>query len=111
MKKARLLIIAMITITACTSKPAEKNIYTDDALTKYSRELQGSLFLVFPEFREKPLKWFDSIPENRLKEVLSGSKLKLDARPGEYFVFQAGVWAIKSDITDIQVDFTDLAAG
>ncbi|MBK9391286.1 MAG: hypothetical protein IPN68_14225 [Bacteroidetes bacterium] len=41
---------------------------------------------------------------------MGGGHLKLAARPDEYFVFQTGVWAIKNDVTDVQVEFTDFTA-
>ena len=94
----------------CGDKPVE-NISTSEASLKYGKRIENRSFMVFPESRDNPLKWFDSIPENRLKEAMDSRQLKLNARPGEYFVFQAGVWAIKSDVTDIQVGFTDLTAG
>ena len=109
-QKITLLIAVVIVFTSCNDKTLH-NISTSEASIKYAREIENKSFMVFPEYREKPLKWFDSIPENRLKEALDSRQLKLNARPGEYFVFQAGVWAIKSDVTDIQVDFTDLTAG
>lgn len=111
MSRFRLFIIALIILSACNTKPVDKNISSADAMTKYNRELAGKKFLAFPEFRENPLKWFDSIPENRIREAPGGRQFRLNARPGEYFVFQAGVWAINSDVADIQVEFTDLTAG
>ncbi|MBI5010989.1 MAG: hypothetical protein HZB98_15345 [Bacteroidia bacterium] len=111
MNRFRLFTIALIILTACTTNPAVRNIPTGDAMSKYSSRLEGKTFLAFPEIRENPLKWFDSIPENRLADALENKPVKLDARPGEYFVFQTGVWAIKKDVTDVQVEFTDLTAG
>ena len=111
MNKVRLSVIVMLLLSACIRNQADRTISTGEALIKYNRELEAKLFLAIPEFRENPLKWFDSIPENRLKEALDNRLLKLAASPGEYFVFQAGVWAIRSNVTNVQVGFTDLKAG
>ena len=32
----------------------------------------------------------------------------MKASPGEVFVFQIGVWALNSDVNDLQVEFSDL---
>ena len=109
-QKINLLIVMVLVFAGCGDKPVE-NISTSEASLKYGKRIENRSFMVFPESRDNPLKWFDSIPENRLKEAMDSRQLKLNARPGEYFVFQAGVWAIKSDVTDIQVGFTDLTAG
>jgi len=108
MYKTRLFIFALIILSACAKEPTEKNIYTGEAFSKYSKELEGKLFLAFPEARENPLKWFDSIPENRLTDALDNRQVKLDARPGEVFVYQVGVWAINRNVNDLQVEFSDL---
>ncbi len=104
------LIIFLLT-SACTEKvitEPSKNINTAEALVKYNQVLGHKKFLVFPETRENPLKWFDSIPEKRIPEALSGSEFSMTADPGEYFVFQLGVWALNNDLANIQVEYTDL---
>jgi len=111
MLKIRLFIISAFIISACTTKPVERNISTKDALAKYSQELDGKLFLVFPETRECPLKWFDSIPENRLLESLHPGKFKMNGNPGEFFVFQVGVWSLNKDLSNVKIVFTDLTGG
>ena len=110
MLKIRSLLIIALVIAACSEKSVN-NISTSEASEKYGHLLKNRLFYLFPEVRENPLKWFDSIPGNRLQEALDARHLKVVVRPGEYFVFQAGVWAIKNDVKDIQVEFTDLIAG
>ena len=109
-QKISLLISVLLVFARCSDKPVN-NVSTSEASLKYGKRIENRSFMVFPELRENPLKWFDSIPDNRLKEALDNSQLKLGARPGEYFVFQAGVWAINSDVNDVQVEFTDLTAG
>ncbi len=81
---------------------------TSVALEKYNSRLKNQAFLIFPELREDPIKWFDSIPENKLKDSFSPKLFTLTARPYEYYVYQIGFWALKSDISDIDVEFSDL---
>jgi len=84
------------------------NISTDAALERYATQLGDKSFIVFPEYREAPIKWLDSIPEQRIKDVLSQSDFMLKASPGEYYVYQLGVCALKKDIEDVQIRFSDL---
>lgn len=81
---------------------------TSDALSRYSSELGKRSFLVFPETRENPIHWYDSIPEPRIRDGLSKTDFRLNANPGEYCVFQLGVWALKKDIRDVQVEYAGL---
>ena len=83
------------------------NISTVDALKKYELSLKDKAFIVFPEVRENPVRWFDSIPEIKVKETIHPSRFSLQARPGEYFVFQVGLWALSHDLKDVKVEFSD----
>jgi len=107
MRKNSLLILAMIILAACSTEPSDKNISVGDAHTKYSSNLDGKTFLIFPEVRERPLKWFDSIPEGRLHSALENKPFSLNARPGEFYVFQVGAWANDSEIKDLKITFSD----
>ncbi len=109
MFKIRFLLLIVLLISACRERPAG-NIYTSAAYKKYEDILKDKSFFVFPEVREKPLKWFDSIPESRVKEAIHPNRFTISGRPGELFVFQLGVWAIKSDIRDLKVEFSELAS-
>ena len=105
--KYGLLILSALLLAACNPKNV-KNISTDEASAKYGHELGQKVFFAFPETREKPLRWFDSIPEEKLMKVVSPGYYKLNARPGEIFVFQVGIWALNKDISDLQLEFSDL---
>ena len=66
-------------------------------------------FLTFPEKRENAIRLFDAIPEvwtGRTREELS--HLNLTAQPGEYFVFQIGVYAHRKPLTDLKATWVDL---
>jgi hypothetical protein len=47
---------------------------------------------VFPETRERPVRMFDHVPETWLKR---DKPPEFVARPGEYFMFQLGMWAAR----------------
>jgi len=102
------IIAVIILLLTGFGKKSEENISTGEALEKYKSILKNHTLLLIPELRENPLKWFDSIPEKRLSEGLSTNLFKLSARPGEYYVYQTGVWALRSDISDVSVEFSDL---
>jgi hypothetical protein len=101
------LILSASLLAACTQKNL-KNISTAEAYTKYSRELGKMDFFAFPETRENPVRWFDSIPEEKLMKVVKPGYFKMNACPGEIFIYQVGVWAVNQDIKDLQIEFSDL---
>jgi hypothetical protein len=101
-------IITMMMIIAGCGDKSVSNISTSEAYTKYEKKIESKSLVVFSESRENPLKWVDSIPENRLIAALDSRQLKLSANPGEIFVYQIGVWATNRDLNDLQVYFSDL---
>jgi len=106
MKTSFCILITFFAV-ACTRNPG-KNISTSEALTRYGKSIERQSFVVFPETRENPIKWFDSIPEAKITDAIHSEKFKMNANPGEYYVFQLGVWALKSNIDDLQIEFSDL---
>ncbi len=104
-----LIVLIAFSVPAFAVNPAH-NLATKAALEKYAEPLKNHIFLIFPELREAPLKWFDSIPESKIKDALHPADFVLTAQPGEFFVYQVGVWAIKNDLQNLQVNFTDLKA-
>jgi hypothetical protein len=101
------ITFTILVITGFGIKP-ENNLSTSTALEKYGTILKNRTFLLIPELRENPIKWFDSIPEKRLKEGFLPKLFNLTAQPGEYYVYQIGFWALRSDVSDISVVFSDL---
>ncbi len=90
------------------SADSGKNISTKMALEKYEYLLKKQTFLVFPELREFPLKWFDSIPGGKIESSINPKEFELSAQPEELFVFQVGVWALEKDIKNVQILFSNL---
>ena len=64
-------------------------------------------FLLFPEERQFPIRMTDDLP---LRWILNGpgNEFQGDARRGEFFVFQVGVFASGSAIEKLSVDYSDL---
>lgn len=64
-------------------------------------------YLLFPEDRMNPIKMFNDIPY-RWTVKGAGGEFSAEADQNEYFVFQIGVWAVKKDLNQLKVTFTDL---
>lgn len=67
----------------------------------------GKPFIIFPEDREHAIRMFNTIPY-RWAARGADDKFCAEADMNEYFVFQLGLWAFKSDIKDVKVTFSDL---
>ncbi|MFC2139349.1 glycoside hydrolase domain-containing protein [Bacteroidota bacterium] len=65
---------------------------------------KGSSFVIFPEQREYPIKMSDDLPY-RWIEMGPQSTFRCEARKGEYYVFQLGIYALKN-LHDLKVEFT-----
>ena len=65
-------------------------------------------YLVFPEDRRHPIRMFETIPLRWIQRG-PGEGFSGEARPGEYYVFQLGIWAARQAIDDLAVDFSGLA--
>jgi len=94
-------------MTNCLKK-FESYLSTSSALEKYADLLKDKTFFIFPELHENSIKWFDSIPEGKIRNLNSEKSFSMVARPGEFCVYQVGVWALRSGLEDIQVEFSDL---
>ena len=108
--KIAVVMFLTLMITSCAHK-SESYLSTVSALEKYHDLLQDQTFYAFAELRDNPLKWFDSIPEGKIETALQPSDFVLAAQPGEFYVYQVGVWGLKSDLDDIAVEFSDLTNG
>lgn len=87
------------------------NISTTFAIEKYGKLFKNKSFFVFPALREEPIKWFDSIPEGKIKADPKQKNFVLNPGTGEFFVFQLGVWTIRQEVKDVQIEFSDLKDG
>ncbi|HEX5553387.1 MAG TPA: glycoside hydrolase domain-containing protein [Chitinophagaceae bacterium] len=84
---------------------------TRDAIRLYPKRVYNRHFLLFPISSGNPIKWPDSLRVDWLLDDYSNKPFTLYAHPGQYFVFQIGVWAIHHGIENLQAHFSDLKNG
>lgn len=65
-------------------------------------------YLLFPEDREHTIRMFEELPYRWIQRG-PGDELRGEARPGEYYVWQVGVYAARDDIEALEVECGDLA--
>ena len=83
-------------------------INTLEARESYAGGLGSKLFHVFPESREDPIKWYDSLKIKWIDRDQTTVPFTMYARPGEYMLYQVGVWALGDTLSDLEVSFSDL---
>ena len=79
------------------------------SLERFLKPYAGKDYLTFPEKREHAIRLFDAIPEvwtGRSEKELS--HLQVSAQPGEYFVFQIGVYAHRKAVRDLKASWSDM---
>ena len=76
-------------------------------ISKLMKENPESAFLVFPEYREFSIRMTGDIPQ---RWALRGAKAELidTVQKGEYYTFQAGVWAHSKACQQVEIKFSDL---
>ncbi|MDP4213672.1 MAG: DUF6067 family protein, partial [Bacteroidota bacterium] len=103
-----LTCFAAIGSAAFAQDAAVKYISTRDAVHQYANKIKQQVFLVFPDDRQAPIQWFDSLKLKWLEAGYSPDHISMHAQPGEYFVFQTGIWAIRQNLNHVHVYFSDL---
>ena len=80
---------------------------TKEEISEIIAKNQKNGYLIFPEDRKYPVRMFETIP---LKWVKTGpsSEFRGEARPGEYYCFQIGVFAANNDIKNVAVNYSGL---
>lgn len=70
-------------------------------------EHPSEAYFLFPEDRTNPIRMFDYLPS---KWIQDGPEHEFYGRPhpGEYYVFQVGVWAARKKIVGVEVEFPTL---
>ena len=104
------IILFSLSLISATSGQQEMNTYisTGQARETYADKIGNDLFYIFPETRENLIKWYDSLKVSWLENDPSTDLITVDARPGEYLVYQVGVWALKKSLDDLEVRLSDL---
>ncbi len=90
--------------------PTEMNQSASPAALKgFLARYPGKLFFTFPETREHPIRMLDSVPEVWLQRGASQMvNFSGTPQPGEYYVFQVGVFAARAGLKDIKVLVTPM---
>jgi hypothetical protein len=79
------------------------------SLELFLKRHRNEEFLSFPEKRENAIRLFDGIPEIWTERKPDGlDHFEAQVQPGEYFVFQIGVFAHRKDLRGLGVKWTDL---
>jgi hypothetical protein len=105
-----LMISLLILFVLCETSfggNSGNNLSTNLALEKYGNLLKSHSFLVYPELRENPIKWFDSIPEGKITDAIHVKAFEMVAKPDELFVFQLGLWALDKEVKNLQIQYSD----
>ncbi len=107
MKKGLFIILICNSLVFGILGQQETNSYisTGEAREKYADGLGNNLFFIFPETRENPIKWYDSLKIKWLENDLQGQLFVVNAQPGEYMVYQVGVWALRYTLEDLEIRF------
>ena len=102
------LCIQLFFTVSVYSQTSEVNYISTETARKDCAVLSKQPFYIFPETREHPVKWNDSLQLSWLQKDYTKNSFALQAQPGEYFVYQIGVWAINNGLKDIKLRFSDL---
>ncbi len=108
--KIKQLLTFVVFFSVSMLAESENYVSANKISEKYGLQLKNKIFLAYPESREKPLRWYDSIPDEKIKDVLQSKVFVMNARPGEKFIYQVGVLAIKADLKNVKIKFSPLGA-
>ena len=110
--------LSLLTVWACTEGEEAKTKVQSEDLPAYASadsvqtflaQFPAQAYLTFPEVRERPIRILDGLSEawtQRTAETLT--TFRGDPQPGEYYVFQVGVFAARETIQDVRVRCSDL---
>lgn len=75
----------------------------------YQKKQPTALYL-FPEDRKQPIRMHAKLPLNWMKQK-QGQEFCGEAAPNEYYTFQIGVWAAKTELQKLAYEVSDLRSG
>jgi len=82
------------------------------AVYAYIKQFSGKRYLTFPEGRENSIRMLDSLPKIWLKRTaVQQTSFQGTAQPGEYYVFQIGVYSPYHSLKNINTSFSSLKNG
>lgn len=103
------LAIEMQSISAFHSFYPMEVIATQQETAQLASKVKGSGIMLFPEYREYPIRMWNDLPYRWIQRGLMG-KLTDSVQQGEYYTFQIGVFAVKDSLNDLKLKFTDLTS-
>lgn len=106
MKYILLSMLLFLAAVVTGQGSGKQYIAVETAKKKYEKLAKQSHY-VFAETRENPIQWSDSLKISWLTSNFTRNPLELKARPGEYFVYQIGVWAGSSAIQNLEIKVSD----
>jgi len=68
----------------------------------------GEMYLAFPEERSFPIRMNNHLPKRWIDPRRRNNQVSGEAKRGEYYAFQIGVWPIKSDLRDVRISCSSL---
>ncbi len=82
-------------------------IATADEVAGLLEAHSDAAYLVFPEDRKYPIRMTDDLPQ---RWIQSGPRSEFagEARPGEFYVFQLGLFAARESLDGVTVEFSEL---
>lgn len=83
-------------------------IATSKEKKQFTKRHQKEDYVLFPEDRKFPIRMTNDLPFLWMNLSHSTSSFQGTAQKGEYYVWQLGLWAFKSQINQVKVSFTDL---
>lgn len=107
-------IIAVMSLNAQVISPQEFN--ADDPMEQRAtpqqtanliKQHRSKHYLLFPEDRQFPIRMTDALPQRWIEKGPSDS-FGGNARPGEFYVFQVGLYAVDKNVSQIQIAYSDL---
>ncbi len=85
-------------------------IATEAEVARLLAQYPNRTYLLFPEDREHAIRMFDDLPYRWVQRGPS-NQFRGTPQPGEYYVFQIGVYAARRPIEDVELSFSDLRIG
>lgn len=105
-----IILFVGLTLNAQIENGKTQFLSLNEVFEGYKKLLSNKSFYAFPESRENPLKWTDSIPANAIPESeISNEGFVLKAHPGEFFTYQIGICS-REELQDVNVFFSPLTA-
>ena len=104
---ARAKVVAIESVNALNSPYPMEVIATAAEVTKLESENAGKSYLVFPEERQYSIRMKHDLPQ---RWVIEGVKNTFtgDAKRGENYSYQLGIYPITKNLDDVKITFTDL---